>query len=429
MGSASLPRKEEINLIRLLNSCEKLIASLEQQKDVGGEIQGLPLSEVEVRQRLQKFAFVLEKQLATLVQMVEEKECENNNNNNNNNQTDKTSTSTYFQDNYFTGNKTSSGVQIIRKLPPKETLVAYAKRIRAIYNFAHKVEGNSEKELRKKLFELPPTSKNSVRPTIPSIQKQNKNIQTNNNNKTENEKDNENVNNNNDTNTTIEKENDLEKENEMEKDKKNEKEKEKKERDKEIHKKDKGKEKLEDYRDENFATTKPLRSPQISPVPSPTSGGSSTSTSTSTSSNFSNSSTFSSSSSSVRKRKSNLSLLGLEAEAMRLEQEGPDMSADQIIDEHSRLHDNLTEDMLNMAAQLKANSLNFGNLLAKDNAKLDLLDTQAEANLGKIKIENQNLKKDYWSSWSQTLTTWIAIVFVAIIFVWMILFIRLFPRA
>jgi uncharacterized membrane protein YagU involved in acid resistance len=49
-------------------------------------------------------------------------------------------------------------------------------------------------------------------------------------------------------------------------------------------------------------------------------------------------------------------------------------------------------------------------------------------NLQKIKGENQDLQQQLKTSSSNTTWFWIIIIFVALTFVWMVVFIKLFPK-
>ena len=52
----------------------------------------------------------------------------------------------------------------------------------------------------------------------------------------------------------------------------------------------------------------------------------------------------------------------------------------------------------------------------------------ADNNLQKIKGENQDLQQQLKTSSSNTTWFWIIIIFVALTFVWMVVFIKLFPK-
>lgn len=88
----------------------------------------------------------------------------------------------------------------------------------------------------------------------------------------------------------------------------------------------------------------------------------------------------------------------------------------------------LTDDMLDIVSQLKNNSLSLGSILKDDAAKLEDLETQTDNNLQKIKGENQDLQQQLKTSSSNTTWFWIIIIFVALTFVWMVVFIKLFPK-
>ncbi len=93
-----------------------------------------------------------------------------------------------------------------------------------------------------------------------------------------------------------------------------------------------------------------------------------------------------------------------------------------------RTLDDLTEDLLEMAGQLKQNTQSVETMLKADATKLDDLDAYTENNLRKMKGENQSLKDQLKTSTSHTLWLWIILIFVGIVFIWMIVFIRIFPK-
>ncbi len=88
----------------------------------------------------------------------------------------------------------------------------------------------------------------------------------------------------------------------------------------------------------------------------------------------------------------------------------------------------LTDDLLEMAGQLKHNTRSLETMLKADATKLDDLDAYTENNLRKMKGENKSLKDQLKTSSGHTLWLWIILIFVGIVFIWMIVFIRIFPK-
>jgi len=93
-----------------------------------------------------------------------------------------------------------------------------------------------------------------------------------------------------------------------------------------------------------------------------------------------------------------------------------------------QVHQMITEDMLDIVARLKDNSISLGSILKDDAAKLEELENHTDVNLRKIKSENKDLQQQLKSSSSNTMWFWIIILFVTLVFVWMVIFIKLSPK-
>eukprot|EP01113_Clastostelium_recurvatum_P027113 TRINITY_DN3264_c0_g1_i6.p1 TRINITY_DN3264_c0_g1~~TRINITY_DN3264_c0_g1_i6.p1 ORF type:complete len:397 (+),score=124.68 TRINITY_DN3264_c0_g1_i6:256-1446(+) len=88
----------------------------------------------------------------------------------------------------------------------------------------------------------------------------------------------------------------------------------------------------------------------------------------------------------------------------------------------------VTEDLVGMVASLKQHSVGISRRVQSDNKKLDDLNVLAESNNQKIERENQRLKEiSQQSSWS-FLSMCLILVFVAGVFVMTYMFIKLFPK-
>lgn len=97
-----------------------------------------------------------------------------------------------------------------------------------------------------------------------------------------------------------------------------------------------------------------------------------------------------------------------------------------VLQHHHNLQEKLAEDMLNLARNLKNNSLAAQNIIKQDNQTLSQSMRQADLNFEKLKTESERLEQHTKKSVNWML--WLMLILVSFSFISMILFIRIFPR-
>ncbi|XP_034005670.1 vesicle transport protein USE1 [Trematomus bernacchii] len=97
-----------------------------------------------------------------------------------------------------------------------------------------------------------------------------------------------------------------------------------------------------------------------------------------------------------------------------------------VLQHHHNLQEKLAEDMLNLARNLKNNSLAAQNIIKQDNQTLSQSMRQADLNFEKLKTESERLEQHTKKSVNWLL--WLMLILVSFSFISMILFIRIFPR-
>ncbi|KAM9831778.1 vesicle transport protein USE1 [Neosynchiropus ocellatus] len=99
---------------------------------------------------------------------------------------------------------------------------------------------------------------------------------------------------------------------------------------------------------------------------------------------------------------------------------------DAVLQHHHSLQEKLAEDMLNLARNLKNNTLAAQNIIKQDNQTLGQSMRQADLNFEKLKTESERLEQHTKKSVNWLL--WLMLILVSFTFISMILFIRIFPR-
>ncbi|XP_053178833.1 vesicle transport protein USE1 [Scomber japonicus] len=99
---------------------------------------------------------------------------------------------------------------------------------------------------------------------------------------------------------------------------------------------------------------------------------------------------------------------------------------DAVLQHHHNLQEKLAEDMLNLARNLKNNTLAAQNIIKEDNQTLSHSMRQADLNFEKLKTESERLEQHTKKSVNWLL--WLMLILVSFTFISMILFIRIFPR-
>ncbi|KAJ7986649.1 hypothetical protein DPEC_G00342080 [Dallia pectoralis] len=99
---------------------------------------------------------------------------------------------------------------------------------------------------------------------------------------------------------------------------------------------------------------------------------------------------------------------------------------DAVLQHHHNLQEKLAEDMLNLARNLKNNTLVAQNIIKQDNQTLSQSMRQADTNFEKLKVESERLEQHTKKSVNWFL--WLMLILVSFMFISMILFIRIFPK-
>ncbi|XP_061634027.1 vesicle transport protein USE1 isoform X1 [Phyllopteryx taeniolatus] len=99
---------------------------------------------------------------------------------------------------------------------------------------------------------------------------------------------------------------------------------------------------------------------------------------------------------------------------------------DAILQHQHNLQEKIAEDMLNLARNLKNNTLAAQSIIKQDNQTLGQSIHQADLNFEKLKTESERLEQHAKKSVNWLL--WLMLILVSFAFISMILFIRLFPR-
>ena len=101
-------------------------------------------------------------------------------------------------------------------------------------------------------------------------------------------------------------------------------------------------------------------------------------------------------------------------------------SVDAVLEHHQNMQEKIAEEMIQMAQNLKHNSLVASNILKKDNKVLDNATKLADSNFTKLKHESERLEEI--TNRPCSLWVWTMLACVCIVFIMMIIFIRFFPK-
>ncbi|CAH3181683.1 unnamed protein product [Porites lobata] len=103
-----------------------------------------------------------------------------------------------------------------------------------------------------------------------------------------------------------------------------------------------------------------------------------------------------------------------------------DESIDSVLQYHQNLQENIAEEMIKMAQHIKHTSVMASNIIKEDNKTLEQSTKLADSNFEKLKRESERLEELTQTPCSWWI--WIMIITVCTVFMWMIIFIRLFPK-
>jgi len=98
-----------------------------------------------------------------------------------------------------------------------------------------------------------------------------------------------------------------------------------------------------------------------------------------------------------------------------------------LIANHKKIQEGYTDDLVKLAASLKANSLAFTDLLKKDEKVREEADTLLQENVSHVQREGKKLKSLLKSTRSTKWFIYLILLIVFVLFVFTILFIRIFP--
>lgn len=99
---------------------------------------------------------------------------------------------------------------------------------------------------------------------------------------------------------------------------------------------------------------------------------------------------------------------------------------DTVLQHHRNVQEKLAEDMLSLTRSLKHNSVVASTIIKDDNRKLEETLKLADTNYDKLKKESERLEAHTKRACNWWL--WGSLMLVCLIFLWMIIFIRLFPK-
>ncbi|KAK9767224.1 hypothetical protein K7432_003147 [Basidiobolus ranarum] len=109
-------------------------------------------------------------------------------------------------------------------------------------------------------------------------------------------------------------------------------------------------------------------------------------------------------------------------------EEDPVESAETLLEHHRHAQEELTNDLVRMAEILKNNSMSFGDILKRDEKVLDDAHGALTGNLDRLKKESGRLTQFTKRSSKTTWITWGVVALVCLTFIFMFLFIRIFPK-
>ncbi|CAO3679350.1 unnamed protein product [Umbelopsis vinacea] len=109
--------------------------------------------------------------------------------------------------------------------------------------------------------------------------------------------------------------------------------------------------------------------------------------------------------------------------------EGETAQIEHVLQHHRQMQEELTSDLGKMAAQLKSNSLAFGDLLEKDDQVLRDAQDAVASNLDRLRKERTRVERHNSKSWGTTFMTCGVVLFVSLMFVLVFFTIKFLPKA
>ncbi|XP_074650776.1 vesicle transport protein USE1-like [Tubulanus polymorphus] len=105
----------------------------------------------------------------------------------------------------------------------------------------------------------------------------------------------------------------------------------------------------------------------------------------------------------------------------------PNDDLDSVLQHHSHMQEKIAEEMLHLASNMKATASAAGKIIQDDNRRLLESNQLADTNYAKLKVESDRLEVHTKKSCNWWL--WIMLFMVCLTFIWMVIFIRLFPKS
>ncbi|XP_033634542.1 vesicle transport protein USE1-like [Asterias rubens] len=109
-----------------------------------------------------------------------------------------------------------------------------------------------------------------------------------------------------------------------------------------------------------------------------------------------------------------------------LEDKASSEDLDVVLQHHHSMQEKLAEEMLSLTRSLKHNTVVASNIIKDDNRRLGETVQLADSNYSRLKVESERLQQHTQRACNWWL--WASLLCVTIIFLWMIVFIRFFPK-
>lgn len=109
-----------------------------------------------------------------------------------------------------------------------------------------------------------------------------------------------------------------------------------------------------------------------------------------------------------------------------IEANSPQDDFDAVMQYHNSMQEKVAQEMMSLVQNLKQNSLLAGHIIRKDTEALTKSSSMADDRYSQLKVESEKL--EVHAKKSCNWCVWIMLAAVCLIFMWMIVFIRLFPK-
>lgn len=103
-----------------------------------------------------------------------------------------------------------------------------------------------------------------------------------------------------------------------------------------------------------------------------------------------------------------------------------DKEVDDMIRHHAEMQERIAEEMVHLARNLRENVSASGHIVREDVKKLNKSADLVTANYGKLKVESDRLETHV----KRACSSWILVLLVVVVmtFIWMVLFMKMFPK-